>query len=94
MAVLLLEDETSTDADVHIQFFTYMLTVSGESWNNVVVVKADNLSTNKSIANKQNIPLISCASHRFNLAVKDIICDHEEVLAKIDALLVMLKKPL
>lgn len=89
-----LEDETSIDPDERIAFLTYVLSVSEKSRKNVVVLIEDNVSTNKSIANKQNIPLIGFASHMLNLAVKDIICDHKEVLGKIHRLMVKLKKPL
>lgn len=61
---------------------------------NAVVLVGDSVSANKSTANKQNISLIGCASYRFNLAVSDIICIHEEVLGKLHTQMVKLKKPL
>lgn len=65
-----------------------------EKWNKVVEFIVHNVSTNKSIAKKQNISLIGCDSHRFNLSLKDILSDHESILANINALMVNLKKRL
>eukprot|EP00171_Calliarthron_tuberculosum_P003338 IDg3338t1 len=49
------------------------------------------ISTNRSIADKASVPLIGCASHRFNLAVQAILTEEEDILAKISAMMSKLK---
>lgn len=40
---------------------------------NVIALIADNCSVNKSISNIREVPLLGCASHRFQLAVNEIL---------------------
>lgn len=89
-----LEEEKFMNADEH-KCSSCMCKVSlKKSGKNVVVVIGDSVNTNNSIANKPNIQLIGFASRRFNLAVKDIICNHEAVLGILRTLMVKLRKPL
>ena len=87
-------DETTLDADEHVGYLSYVLELFGYSFENVVALICDNCNTNKSIANKLSVPLIGCASHRFNLAVQDILSEHETLLFKVHALMKKLRTPL
>lgn len=87
-------DETTLDADEHVGYLSYVLELFGYSFENVVALIGDNCNTNKSIANKLSLPLIGCASHRFNLAVQDILSEHETLLFKVHALMKKLRTPL
>ena len=59
--------------------------------DNVIEIVGDNYSLNNSIAQKINIPLIRCASHRFNLAVSQIIRKEEKVVENIQQLMLKLR---
>lgn len=58
-----------------------------------VAVIGDNVRSNKAIATKHDYPAIGCASCKFHIAEKVILADHENILSKIDAVMVKLKKP-
>ncbi|ETO86284.1 hypothetical protein F444_00163 [Phytophthora nicotianae P1976] len=48
----------------------------------------DNCSVNQAIGRKLDVlPFIGCASHRFQLAVNDVLANEETLLAKIHALM-------
>ena len=47
-----------------------MLTLYGKNNSNVMCLIGDNCSVNQSIARTMDVPLIGCASHKFNLAVR------------------------
>lgn len=61
---------------------------------NVFALIGDNCSVDQSISTKSRIPLIGCASHRFQLAVKDLLNGHEIILAQVQSLMVILRTPL
>jgi hypothetical protein len=54
---------------------------------------ADNCATNKSIATKLGIPLVGCASHRFNLAANKLYADSEDLLEDVNSLMAQLRNP-
>ena len=82
-----LDNESCLDADEHIQILTYILKVYGKSWHNVFCVIGDNVAVNKTISTKLKIPLVGCASHRLNLAVKSVLPGEMEVTMKSSALM-------
>ena len=61
--------ETFFTAADHIELIQYVLNVFNKSLTNVVVIIGDDAEVNKSRANLCGIPLIGCASHKFQLAV-------------------------
>jgi hypothetical protein len=54
----------------------------------VLCFVGDNCSTNKRLAAICSIPLIGCASHRFNLAVKEILKQHKHLVDKVEKLMI------
>lgn len=56
-------------------------------------IVGDNCSTNQSIATKLSILLISCASHRFNLAVFNYLVDFRDLTDQVHALMFQLRHP-
>lgn len=84
-------DEISLSAEEHIEYLRYVLELFQFTFENVICIIGDNCNTNKSISNKLSIPMIGCASHRYNLAVQDILSEHEELLSKINTLMIKLK---
>ncbi|ETO71458.1 hypothetical protein F444_12215 [Phytophthora nicotianae P1976] len=41
---------------------------------------ADNMETNKAIARRVDVPLVGCAAHRFNLAVRERLQLHMKLI--------------
>lgn len=88
-----LLDEQHLDANEHVEFVKFHLGVFKKSTGNVVSLTGDNCNLNKSISNALNIPLVGCASNRFNLAVPDILKDYEELISKVHNLMKKLSTP-
>lgn len=72
--------ETDLGAEQHREFFQATLELYGKSLSNVVALVGDNCSTNKACANLAGCPLIGCASHKLNLAVKEWIRVEDTIL--------------
>lgn len=47
----------------------------------------DNCSTNKLFATLAGTRFVSCASHRFNLAVEDILAENEDIIDTVHSLM-------
>ena len=54
---------------------------------NLTSLKGDNCETNKALANQCNVPLIGCASHRFNLAMKMFLLKCKHIIDKTNTLM-------
>ena len=89
LAFSLLIDESSYTADSHIAFLEFVLNVYDKSIQNVKFLVCDNENLNKSISRKLNIPMIGCASHRLNLAVKAALIDAQQ---EMDLVMKLMKK--
>ena len=73
LSVLPMMDEEEIkdfSAESHKTYITNVLTKYGVKQENLVAFAGDNCNTNKAMANLLNVPLIGCASHKFNLAVR------------------------
>ncbi|KAG3117837.1 hypothetical protein PI125_g3415 [Phytophthora idaei] len=86
-------DERSQDADAHIALLCNVLAVYNKTIDMILFLVADNCSTNHSIVNKLGIQLVGCASHRFNLAVKKFLTEHEDLLHQVNNLMLQLRQP-
>jgi hypothetical protein len=73
-------DETSFDADAHIDYVSEVLGEYDLSVENIAFLVGANCNTNNAIADKLRRPIIGCASHRLNLAVKAFYQRHEQIL--------------
>ena len=80
MAPLLNE---SSFTDEHIAYMKEMLSFYGKTMKDVAYFVADNCETNQSISRKLQIPLIGCAAHKLNLAVKLIFVHFRSLLEKV-----------
>lgn len=71
------EDETSQNGENHEEFIEFVLPLFRKSWENVLAIIGDNCALNrclaKSLCNNHQIGSVGCASHRFNLAIKDML---------------------
>lgn len=91
LALSPMGDETSQNADEHIQFIDRSLEFFGKSRSNVVALIGDNCAVNTSIATKAKLYFIGCSSHRFNLAVQDHLDDYHEEIAQVRSIMVLLR---
>ena len=91
LSFLTLEDETTQSADEHCKHLDYVLRCYNKSWSNFAALIGDNCSVNKRVATNCSVPLIGCASHRYNLAVQTRLAQNEPLLEKIHKLMTKLK---
>jgi hypothetical protein len=82
-----LLDETNLGAESHFEFLSATLELYGRSMQSVLFFVGDNCSTNKALANLADVPLVGCASHRLNLACKQIFDCHSAMLQKMSSLM-------
>jgi hypothetical protein len=81
-------------ADAHIEFIESILAVYDKDLSMIKFLVADNCSTNRSVATKLEIPRIGRASHRFNLAMVRFLSDSEDLINKIQRLMMSLHQPI
>ncbi|POM64142.1 Hypothetical protein PHPALM_20371 [Phytophthora palmivora] len=79
------------NAEAHRDAFILILTVFGKKIDQVIFLVSDNCPLNKKLARLLNVPLVGCASHRLNLAVSILTKPMEDVLDKIQKLMVRLR---
>ena len=72
-------DEDDLGAASHIELFDSTLELCGLTKDNVACFIADNCATNRAIFSQWDVPMIGCASHRLNLAVKHWIKEQHQV---------------
>lgn len=89
-----MEAKRDQGEDEHVGFIHFVLSVFGKGINNVVALVGDNCNVGKSICNKLNRPLIGCASYRFNLAVSDLLSDHNGTIQEVNSLMVKIRTSL
>ncbi|KAE8998011.1 hypothetical protein PR002_g18872 [Phytophthora rubi] len=80
-------EEGSQDADAHIKLVDGVLDVYNKKLDMVAFIVGDNCATNQSVATKLGVPLVGCASHRFNLAVNRFLADSEPLLTQVNTLM-------
>lgn len=67
---LLADGIEGMTAQDHILHINRVLASYGKDESNLICIVGDNCSVNQSISRTMGVPLIGCASHKFNLAVK------------------------
>jgi len=80
-------------ADAHIEHLTAILVVYNKSISLVKFLAGDNCATNQSVPKKLGVPLIGCASHRFNLTVIRYLADSNGMIAQTQKLMTHLRLP-
>ena len=77
-----LENEKTQSANAHLEYIRYVLELFGKLIENVVGLIGDNCSVNGSLAKRIGIAFICCASHRCNLAIKDVTGSSDPCVSK------------
>ena len=89
MKPLLADGVKGMRATDHLNHVEKVLETYGKTFDNVLCIVGDNCSVNQSMARILGVPLIGCASHKFNLAVWQWIAQQAElapILKKVSAL--------
>ncbi|EGZ10835.1 hypothetical protein PHYSODRAFT_521288 [Phytophthora sojae] len=76
---------------MHLAALSTILQRFGKSINQVCFLISDNSAVNKRLARIMGVPLVGCASHRLNLAVRLYTAPLENALAGIQKLMVKLR---
>ena len=87
MAFSPLLDETDFSATSQVEFFEFTLDVFKLTLSDVLFITGDNCTTNLKVAKLINVPIIGCASHRFNLVVLKYLEPCSDILEKINNLM-------
>lgn len=83
--------ETSYDTKEHIALLKSTLALYDRTLEDVLFFSADNVEINRSLSRKTKIPLIWCASHKMNLAVKSFLMEYEDEVEQVQNLMVELR---
>ncbi len=87
------ESEENMKAENQVDFIKFVLDLFDKSLHNVVSVTADNTNVNVKFVRSIGCGFVYCAIHRFQLAIKDIISTHSQLIEKVRNLLKKLRNP-
>jgi hypothetical protein len=79
MKPLLADGIQGMRATDHLEHLSRILEKYGKTCANILCLVGDNCAVNQSMARLLNVPLIGCASHKFNLAVRRWIGSQTEL---------------
>ena len=86
---------TSFTAQQHFEHVEYVLSLYGKTIDaNVAAIIPHNCETMKCLSNLCSLPLVRCASHRYDLAVTKYIEKYEPRLKKFSTMMIKLKSSL
>ena len=85
-------EEDDLGADAHIDLFESTIDLYGNSKDDIACIIGDNCNTNKAISTRWDIPMVGCASHRLNLAVKQWIDSHGNIAEAIEKVSTLMAK--
>ncbi len=86
-------NEEDLSATSHIEFIKDIISIHRKSFNFILFIVGDNRNLMKAIANLLDVPLIGCASHRFNLAVEEYLNENfENEITKIKNIMMELNR--
>ncbi|ETO82003.1 hypothetical protein F444_03769 [Phytophthora nicotianae P1976] len=68
-----------------------VLRIYNKTTDMVTFIVGDNCNTNQKIATLLGVPLVGCASHRFNLAINPFHAEYEAELATVNDLMIQLR---
>ena len=77
-------------SDSIIQLLDDVLDTYSLDATQIIFVVCDHASVNIAIARKTGVPMIGCASHRMNLALREFLSPHDKILGKLHDLMTKL----
>ncbi|GMG17930.1 unnamed protein product [Phytophthora fragariaefolia] len=87
MAPVMQDEDVRLTAESHMAAIARFLPFFGKTLSDCLFLVGDNCAVNKRLANLMGVPLVGCASHRLNLAVKSHLAPHEDDLEKVQVLM-------
>ena len=88
LAIAPLLDEGDLSSASHFEFIAATLRVFEKSTDSIAFLVADNENRNRCLASTfLQVPMIGCASHRLNLAVREHLHPYDSLLRKINELM-------
>ncbi|KAG3013494.1 hypothetical protein PC121_g9457 [Phytophthora cactorum] len=87
MAPVMDEPGDHLTAEGHLMEIERFLPFFGKTIQGVKFLVGDNCAVNKRLAKLMKVPLVGCASHRLNLAVRDFLRPHESALEEVQQLM-------
>uniref|UniRef100_H3GLP2 BED-type domain-containing protein n=1 Tax=Phytophthora ramorum TaxID=164328 RepID=H3GLP2_PHYRM len=85
--------EYGQSAEAHLEMIDAVLELYNKDSAMIIFVVADNCATNQAIATRLEVPLVGCASHRFNLAVCRYLEDYKTLIDQVQTLCIQLLYP-
>jgi hypothetical protein len=79
------------NAEGYMAALAAFLPFFGKDLTNVIFLVKDNCAMNKRLARLIGVPLVGCASHRLNLAVRGFLDPYEEDLEQVQSLMKRLR---
>ncbi|ETV64905.1 hypothetical protein H257_18272 [Aphanomyces astaci] len=88
------DEIVSHTAEKNVHWIRKQLAKFKRSTTCITFIVADNCSVNKKMTTDMKVPLLGCASHRFNLAVQDLMKgEFADLLAKVQKVMLSCKAP-
>ncbi|KAE8956029.1 hypothetical protein PR001_g31876, partial [Phytophthora rubi] len=87
MAPVMQEPDDKMNADGHMRAIMRFLPFFVKTIDQCKFLVGDNCAVNKRLANLMKVPLVGCASHRLNLAVRDFLAPYETALEEVQQLM-------
>ncbi|ETN20376.1 hypothetical protein PPTG_03398 [Phytophthora nicotianae INRA-310] len=91
LAPIVVDAAGRFDAETHMAALAAFLPYFGKDLSNCIFLVGDNCAVNKRLARLMGIPLVGCASHRLNLAVRTLLEPHEADLEQVQSLMKRLR---
>lgn len=91
LAPVINEPDESHNADTHRAAIATVLAFFDKTLDQCVFLVGDNCAVNKRLAHIMGVPLVGCASHRLNLAVRPLTEPLEAELEAIQSLMIRLR---
>lgn len=82
-----MENNALQGAKEHFDFLIFVLSVFDRSLANVIALVAYSTNTNRSFSRMVGTMFVVYHSHRFNMAVKDLIFERKDMVEKIQAMM-------
>ncbi|GMF49392.1 unnamed protein product [Phytophthora fragariaefolia] len=83
-----IEDaDDQMNAEGHLRAFARFLPFFGKSMSGCKFLVGDSCAGNKRLANLIGVPLVGCASHRLNLAVRDYLAPFDSEMEEVQQLM-------
>lgn len=82
-----IREELSQSPEEHVAFLVIVLGVFGFSRDNVEALIGDKANTYRALARKFRVLFIGCHSHKFKIAMKEMLLKRDKIEEKVNMLM-------